>query len=250
MRTWRGCVVAQHGVRCSPFYRPNLNRTNTSAHQWHGLGTSTIISFEPRGARPARFSPRRVSADHPRSTCRAVRTWRGCVVGQRRALASPRRRPGLNRINTATGRQRGVFKTVITALETPGAWPAHFSPRGLSTDRPRSTSRAVRTWSGCGVGQRRALSPPRRRPGTIAPTPRQVGSAEFGKAVITGLESRGARPSRCAPWSIGRPPMEYTPRSADLAWLCCGPTQGALVPTSSAGAQSCEHRDRLVARRS
>ena len=39
------------------------------------------------------------------------------------------------------------------------------------------------------------------------------------------LPRRAAR-ALFAPWSVGRPPMEHTPRSADLAWLCCGSTCG------------------------
>ena len=38
-------------------------------------------------------------------------------------------------------------------------------------------------------------------------------------------------------------------RSAGLlAWLCCGPTRCALLPTPSAGARSHQHRGRLAAR--
>ena len=39
-----------------------------------------------------------------------------------------------------------------------------------------------------------------------------------------------------------------TPRSADLAWLCCGPTQGALLPTPSAEARPHQLCNRSAAR--
>ena len=36
-------------------------------------------------------------------------------------------------------------------------------------------------------------------------------------------------------------------RSADLSWLCCGPTRSTFLPTPSAGARSHQHRGRLAA---
>ena len=38
------------------------------------------------------------------------------------------------------------------------------------------------------------------------------------------------------------------PRSVDVAWLCCGPTRGTLLPTPSADAWPHQHRDRSAAR--
>ena len=40
----------------------------------------------------------------------------------------------------------------------------------------------------------------------------------------------------------------HVPPSADLARLCCGPTQDALLPTPSAGTRPHQHRDRSAAR--
>ena len=40
------------------------------------------------------------------------------------------------------------------------------------------------------------------------------------------------------------------PCSADLVWLCCRPTRGALLPTLSAEARPRHHHDRSAARRS
>ena len=151
--TWRGCVVGQeYGERLSPRRRPGLNRTNTATSQQHGHRTAVPIAPESRGARLARFSPRGISADQPQSTRCAVRTWPGCVVGQYGERSSSRRRPGLNRTNTATGREHGRRTAVLIASESRGARPARFSPRIISVDRPQSTFCAVQTWGSCVVG--------------------------------------------------------------------------------------------------
>ena len=76
--------------------------------------------------------------------------------------------------------------------------------------------------------------------GLILPTPSSEGrphqhcgwlAARFFKR--TGpSHSIPVKYSPCAllPWSISRPPTEHTPRSADLAWLCCGRNTGRAPP--------------------
>ena len=153
-RIWNGCVVGQRGARSTPRQRPRLGRTNTATGRRHGVREALIAAFKSRGARRVRFTPREKSADRPRSTCRAARTSRGCAVGQRRARFSPRRRPGRDRINTATSRRRGPQEVFITAFEPRGGRHVRSSTRGNSAERPRSTPRAARTWRGCVVAQR------------------------------------------------------------------------------------------------
>jgi len=164
-RTWRSCVVGQHGARSSPRRRPGLARINTTTSQRHELRAFLTTAFKSRAAHPARFPSRGVSADRPRSTHRAAWTWRGCAVGQRGARSSPRRRPGIDRINTAPGQRHGLREVQIAVFESRAARPARVSPRVISADCPRSTCRAVRTWRGCVAGQRGARSSSRRRPG-------------------------------------------------------------------------------------
>ena len=41
---------------------------------------------------------------------------------------------------------------------------------------------------------------------------------------------RRASRARIAPWSSGRRTDDHAPGTAELAWLCCGPTRGALHP--------------------
>ena len=188
-----------------------------------------VSAFESHGARPARVSHHGVAADGPRSTRRAARTWRGCVVGQRAARSIPtpsaEARPHQHRDRSAARRSRGFGHRV----RIPWRAPARFA-RGVSADRPRSTRRAARTWRGCVVGQRGRAPPHAVGRGSTAPTPRQVGGRGFeGLGQRVRIPWRASR-ARIAPWSSGRRTAEHAPRSADLAWLCCGPTRGALSP--------------------
>ena len=105
--TWRGCVVAERGALSLPSRRLGLDCTNTTAVWRHGLSKFVTTAFDSHSARLARSPPRGVSADRQRSTRRAVRAWRGCVVAQREARSSPSHRLGLDCIITATGRQHG-----------------------------------------------------------------------------------------------------------------------------------------------
>ena len=147
--------------------RPRLGRTNIDTgqrHERHGLQTVVTTAFGSCCARPACFSRRGKSADRPRSTRRAARTRGGCDVGQRAARSSPRSQPRLDRTNTAIGRRGRIRKFLVSAFEPRGARPARVSNHGDAADEPRSTRCAVRTWRGCGAGQRAARSSLRRRP--------------------------------------------------------------------------------------
>ena len=185
---------------------------------------------------------------------RAARTWSGCVVGQRRARSSPRRRPGLDRSNTATGRRHASQETLIIAFESRGARRVRSSPRGKSADRPRSTRRAAWTGRGCVVGcgpTRGALPPHAVSQGSTASTPRQVGGTAFKRSssLRSNPMARVARALR----PVENRPTAHGARAAqrglgDLAWLCCWPTWGALPSTPSAGAQPHQHRDRSASR--
>ena len=135
-----------------------------------------------RGARPARFSPREASASRPRSTRHTVRAWSGCVMAQRGARSSPRRRPGLDRTNTATGRRCGLAKFVVTSFETGVARdPCAFHAREY-----RPIAHAVRAPHCAGLLGVVALWPNAGRApphvigrGSTSPTPRQVGGTCF-----------------------------------------------------------------------
>ena len=123
-------------------------------------GTSNKSACTPRSNPVARGSRAFRSAEywptaHAARACRAERHWRCRVVGQCRVRSSPRRRPGLNCTNTATGRRHGVKHLLAVTFKSRGARPARISPRRVFSDNPRSTRRAVRTWSGCVVGQSR-----------------------------------------------------------------------------------------------
>ena len=173
-RTWRGCVVDQRGTRSSPRRRPRNGRTNTATGRRHRVRTATVHAFNFHGARPARLSSRGDSADCPRSAC-AVQCGLGINVFRpnagRAGVPLSTRRMGLGRINTATGRQHGYQKVVISAFKLRGARPARFPPRGVSADRPWSTPAAQ-----CGLGVLAWYAPPHAvGRGSAAPPPRQVG---------------------------------------------------------------------------
>ena len=70
---WRGCVVGQRGARSSPCRRQGLDRTNTATGRRYGMQAILVASFESRGARRARSSPREKSANRLRSTLRKER---------------------------------------------------------------------------------------------------------------------------------------------------------------------------------
>ena len=167
----------------------------------------------------------------------AVKTLRGYVPDAGRApphavgrgsAASPPRQVG----GTA-------FKFVVAILfESRGAQPVSFPTRRVLANRPWGTRHTPL----CGLGMVLLWANKRRTPphavgrGSTAPKPRQVGGTSFGSfwPPRTNLVTSGPRAVR---------PEEYrstthetcAPRSADLAWLCCGPTRGALLPRRRPG---------------
>ena len=106
-----------------------LKRTSTTVGRWHGLQKVLSTAFNPVARDLRAFASCRTGRP-PRSTLRAVRTWRGCVVGQHRVRSSPRHRLGLNCMNAATGRRHGLQNLVVTASGSRGARPAHSPPCG------------------------------------------------------------------------------------------------------------------------
>ena len=111
--TWRRCVVAERVACSSPSRWLGLDCTNIAAGWRHGLSKFAVTAFSSDGARPARSPPREASADRPRSTCRAVHTWRGCVVAQREARSSPSRWLWLDCSNTAGNWRHGFPSNVF-----------------------------------------------------------------------------------------------------------------------------------------
>ena len=220
--------------------RPHQHRDRSAARASKRRGHCVQIPWRA----PARFSPGGVSADRPRSTRRAVCiSWqyaigmaRGCVVGRSGARFSPRRRPGLNCTNTATGRWNGLRNALSTAFESRGARPARFSQGGVSTDRPRSTRSAQ-----CGLGlvvlwANAGRAPPAPLAGARAHLHHDSSVARASNSLFHGVRIlwRAARAlfARC---SIDRPPTEHA-RRAVRTWNGCGLTWGALLLTPSAGA--------------
>ena len=165
--------------------------------------------------------------------CRAVRAWRDCVVGQREALSSPRRRPRLDRANTAAGRRHGRRKIVIAAFDSRGARPVRFRPVGYQPTAHGACAvqcglGVVVLWPNAGRGPPHDV-----RQGSTAPTPRQVGSTDSKKLWPLRLDpvARGPRAFR----PVGYRPTPHgarAPRSADLTWPCCGLTAGRAPPHS------------------
>ena len=176
----------------------------------------------------------------------ALRTWHGCVVAQQEAHSSPRRRPRLDRTNTATGRWHELRKVVVTSFKSCDERSASCSPRGVSADCPRNMRAAqcelgvVVLWANAG------RAPPSPSAGARPHQHRHRSRHSLQKAVWSPRSNFMAHGPRGA-----SRPVEYRPtihgvfasRSADLPWPCCGPTRGALLPTHSAGARLHQHRD-------
>ena len=174
--------VGQRAARSSLCRRPRLDRTNTATDRRRGGRKVLASAFESRGACPARVSYHGVAVDGRRSTCRAERTWRGCGAGQRAVRCSLRRRPRLNRTNTATTWRRGGRKFLASTFGFRGARSlGRVSHHGVAADGPRSTRRAARTRRGCCGTTRGALHPHGVGRSSTAPTPRQVGSTALGR---------------------------------------------------------------------
>ena len=144
----RSTRAAQCGLRwqcCAPTRGALLPTPSVAArpHQ-HRDGSAARVSKNcDRRARTPRRAARallvlwntgRPPTEH---TCHAVRTWRGCVMGQRVARSSRCLRPGLDCTNIATGRRHGFRKVVVTVYGPGGAWPTRlgktFYCRGLKS---------------------------------------------------------------------------------------------------------------------
>ena len=104
--------------------------------------------------------------------------------------------------------------------------PCAFSPVEYwpTAYRARTPHSANLTWvRGCVVGQRRVRSSPRRRPRLYRTGTATSQRHGFRQRATDAFETRGTRPTRISQRGvIRRPPPEHAPRSADLAWLCCG----------------------------
>ena len=188
-------------ARSSPCQRPGLVRTNTVTGRRHGVWEVLTTAFESRGTRRVRFTARGKSADRPRSTRRAARTWRGCVVGQRRARFTPHRRPGLDHTNTATGRRHSTQEVLITAFGSMARVACALCPveSRPTAHRARSAQRGLGVVVLRVVGQRGARSSPRRRPGLDrikTATGRRYGLQEV---FVAAFEFHGARRARSLP---------------------------------------------------
>ena len=94
--------------------------------------------------------------------------------------------------------------------------------------------------------------------GALLPTPsveaqphqhRDPGRRQRASNVLRQRVCIPRRASRAciASWSSGRPTEEHAPRRAGLAWMCCGPTRGALLPTPSVEARPHQHCDQSAA---
>ena len=248
-RTWRGCLLGQRGARSTPRRWPRLIRTDTASGRRLRLWRLVVSAFESRAARPLRASPREGSADRPRSTRALVdlawlssRPTRGALYSTPLAEALLNR----HRARLTAGASNACGHSVRIPCRTAHV---HFVPwRTVRTPAEHSALADLAWFSS--LPTRDALHPTplaeallhrhRARPAAVASNCR---------AHSFQLPCR-ADPTRSAPWRIGRPPTEHTQRSADFAWLCCGPTRSALSSTPSPGAQPHQHRDRSAARRS
>ena len=181
-RTWRGCGAGQRAACSAPRRRLRRDRTNTATSCRQGIQKVSDNAFESRGARPARVSNHGEAVDGPRSIRRAARTWRVCDVGQRVARSPPRRRPSLDRTNTATGWRRGHQGVSASTFESRGECPVRALHHGVAADGPRSTH----AQRGLGMVVVRAnawRAPPHAvRRGSTALTPRKVGSGSVERS--------------------------------------------------------------------
>ena len=149
---------------------------------------------------------REESADRPRSTRLGLRTWRGCIVGQRGARPTPQHWPAFDRTNATTGRRHGTRKVAITSFESRGVRAARFSARSISADRPRSTRLGgVPTWRGCIVGQPGCTHPHTASRDPLGPnrTNTLAGRRHETRKVLTiAAESRDSRSSFFLPRGV------------------------------------------------
>ena len=179
---------------------------------------------------------------------RSVDLGRGCDVGQRAARSSPHRQPRLDRTNISAGWWRQMSKALVSALKSRGARSERVSHHGVAADGPRSMRRAVlRTWRGCGAGQREARSSPRRRPRRDR-TNTVTGHRQGGAKVFTSTaELYGARLAHVSLYGVAADGLRST-RYTARTWHGCVVSQRAarFVPTPSVGARPLQHRDQTA----
>ena len=203
-RTWRGCVEGCRPTRGallptpSARARPHQNRDRSAVRPSRGICCRVRIPWRASRAFFAPWIIGRPPTEHaPRSADLA--TWRGCVVGARRARSTPRRRPRSDRINTAIRRQHGPQELSITAFDFRDAGRVRSSPRGKSADCPRSTLGTAFTRRGCVVAQRGARSLPCQRPGIVRTNTVLGRWHGVGKVLIAKFESHSTRRVRFTP---------------------------------------------------
>jgi len=188
-----------------------------------GLAARTFnlvaTAYGSHDARPVRSPPRGVSVGRQRSTCRAVRPWRACVVAQREARSSPNRRLGLDCIITETGRQCGVVSVMATAFISYGTLlpclsPLEYRPTALGAHR------AVLTWRGCVVAERGARSLPCRWLKLDCTNTAAGWRHRPSNLVATAFDSHGARPACSSPRGVSVDRQRST-RRAVHTWRGC-----------------------------
>ena len=141
-------------------------------------GHRHYVRIPCRAAR-ALFAPRNLARPLTEHTLSSADLARG-VVAKRGVYSCRRRRARLDRTNTATGRRRWLWWSIITTFKPRAARPARCSPCGVWPDRPLSRRAAqcalgvVVFWANAGRAPPHAVG----RKST-AQTPRQVGGADF-----------------------------------------------------------------------
>ena len=162
-RPWSGCLRGQRGAPSTPRRWPRLFHTDTARRSAAAaLNFCVAISSDPRAARPARASPvkNRPTAHEARAR---LRTWRGCLRGQRGARSTPRHWPRRFFTDTEPGRRLWLRDLVTRAFESRAVRPARASPHGELANHRGARAR-WRTWRGCLSSQRATRSTPRRWP--------------------------------------------------------------------------------------
>ena len=195
-----GMVVLWPNRRRTPPHADGRGSTAPTPRQV--VGTSFEGSWPPRtnlvtsGLRavcPVEYRP---TAHEMCAPCSADLAWLCC--GPTQGALLPRRRPGLDRTNTAIGRgtacKRLCGRRVQISWRT--ACAALLVPWSIGRPSMEYSRRAVRTCHGRVVGQRGARSSPLIRPGRGSTSTAIARRQSFRMAVATVFEFRGARPAR------------------------------------------------------
>ena len=250
VRTWRGCVVAQRGARSSPCRRPGLDCTNIVTGRRYAFeipwsAHSVLVLRGPRAFCARECRPSTHGACVPRSADRAwlcCRPMRGALLPTPSAGARPHQHHDRTVVRV-TARLSHRFRTPWSAAR------ARFCLWSIGRPPAEHARRAVCTRHGRVVAQTQsALSPTlSARAQLHQHRDRSVARSSQGRHHCAHVPWCVAR-VLLTPWSIGRPPTKNALHSVYLAWLCCGPTRGTLLPTPSAGARLHKHRYRRAAR--